>query len=191
MDEEQVDALRDYDQRMFHWVNTNQLPLNGMKLQILKLISDVFGGQLITAGQTVWMPSMKEKKLSRVLITGKAVVGADLSSQFTQTDNEFDVDLSGMIAFYSILFLYFPSFLVMTNAATQKVVGSGSILNQFAEQVRAVQDCVVIDVDKKTLKKLCMLIRWKYFGMGAANCKIITPLFFYSITLFLFFTSSY
>ena len=161
---------------MFHWVNTNQLPLNGMKLQILKLISDVFGGQLITAGQTVWMPSMKEKKLSRVLITGKAVVGADLSSQFTQTDNEFDVDLSGMIAFYSILFLYFPSFLVMTNAATQKVVGSGSILNQFAEQVRAVQDCVVIDVDKKTLKKLCMLIRWKYFGMGAANCKVYTSM---------------
>ena len=59
---------------------------------------------------------------------------------------------------------------VMTNAASQKVVGSGSILNQFKEQVRAVQDCVVIDVDKKTLKKLCMLIRWKFFGMGAANC---------------------
>ena len=68
----------------------------------------------------------------------------------------------------------FLSFLVMTNAASQKVVGSGSILNQFTEQVRAVQDCMVIDVDKKTLKKLCMLIRWKYFGMGAANCKVST-----------------
>ena len=110
MDEEQVEALRDYDQRMFHWVNTNQLPLNGMKLQILKLISDVFGGQLITAGQTVWMPSMKEKKLSRVLITGKAVVGADLSSQLTQTDNEFDVDLSGRIAFRNIISVDFSRF---------------------------------------------------------------------------------
>ena len=95
---------------MFHWVNTNQLPLNGMKLQILKLISDVFGGQLITAGQTVWMPSMKEKKLSRVLITGKAVVGADLSSQLTQTDNEFDMDLSGRIAFRNIISVDFSRF---------------------------------------------------------------------------------
>ena len=87
--------MRGYDQKMFHWVNTNQLPLNGMKLQILKLISDVFGGQLFTTGQTIWTPSMKEKKLSRVLITGKAVVGADMSAQLTQTDNEFDIDLSG------------------------------------------------------------------------------------------------
>lgn len=55
---------------------------------------------------------------------------------------------------------------------SQKVVGPGCLLNQFAEPMRAVQDCVVIDVDKKELKKLCMLLRWKYFGVGATNCAL-------------------
>ena len=125
---------------MFHWVNTNQLPLNGIKLQILKLISEVFGGRLYSAGETIWTPDMKAKKLSRVIITGKGIVGAEAAPVTKDTDNEFDVDLSGCI------------------------------LNQFNEPLRAVQDCVVVDLDKKELKKLCMLLRWKFFGVGAANC---------------------
>ena len=60
---------------------------------------------------------------------------------------------------------------MITASASQKVVGPGCILNQFNEPLRAVQDCVVVDLDKKELKKLCMLLRWKYFGVGAANCK--------------------
>lgn len=82
---------------MFHWVNTNQLPLNGIKLQILKLISEVFGGRLYSAGETIWTPDMKAKKLSRVIITGKGIVGAEAAPVTKDTDNEFDVDLSGRI----------------------------------------------------------------------------------------------
>ena len=46
---------------MFHWVNTNQLPLQGMKMQTLKLISDIFGGRTIASGETVWTPDMKAR----------------------------------------------------------------------------------------------------------------------------------
>lgn len=65
---------------MFHWVNTNQLPLQGMKMQTLKLISDIFGGRTIASGETVWTPDMKARKLTRVLITGKAIAGAKKES---------------------------------------------------------------------------------------------------------------
>ena len=39
------------------------------------------------------------------------------------------------------------------------MVNNGAILNQFKEPLRAVQDCMVLDLDKKQLKKLCMLLR--------------------------------
>ena len=65
---------------------------------------------------------------------------------------------------------------VVAAPGSQKVVGPGCLLNQFAEPMRAVQDCVVIDVDKKELKKLCMLLRWKYFGVGATNCALFARL---------------
>lgn len=31
------------------------------------------------------------------------------------------------------------------------------------------QDCIVIDITKKQLEELCILLRWKCFGIGAAN----------------------
>ena len=95
LDTEQEEARKAYDQKMFHWVNTNQLPLSGMKLQVLKLISEVFGGRLYAAGETIWTPDMKAKKLSRVIVTGKGIVGAEAAPIVKDTDNEFDVDLSG------------------------------------------------------------------------------------------------
>lgn len=64
-------------------------------------------------------------------------------------------------------------FIIAAAASQNKIVGTGCILNQFDEPLRAVQDCMVLDLDKKQLKKLCMLLRWKYFGVGAANCKLI------------------
>lgn len=80
---------------MFHWVNTNQLPLQGMKMQTLKLISDIFGGRTIATGETVWTPDMKARKLTRVLITGKALAGAKKENATpVDSNNEFDVDLS-------------------------------------------------------------------------------------------------
>lgn len=53
------------------------------------------------------------------------------------------------------------------------VVGSGCILNQFAEKVRCATECTVIDVDKKQLKKLCMLLRWKCFGQGVSSSAVV------------------
>ena len=95
MDPEQAEALRAYDQRMFHWVNTNQLPLQGMKMQTLKLISDIFGGRTIATGEAVWTPDMKARKLTRVLITGKAIAGAKKAdAKPVDSSNEFDVDLA-------------------------------------------------------------------------------------------------
>ena len=95
MDPEQAEALRAYDQRMFHWVNTNQLPLQGMKMQTLKLISDIFGGRTVTTGEVVWTPDMKARKLTRVLVTGKAIAGAkQVDAKPVDSNNEFDVDLS-------------------------------------------------------------------------------------------------
>ena len=85
-----------YDQRMFHWVNSNELPLNGMKQQLLKLISELFNGQYIQSGKSIWDPSMKAKKLSRIIINGKAMVGKEEEVKKV-SDNEFDIDVAGMV----------------------------------------------------------------------------------------------
>ena len=66
-----------YDQRMYHWVNSHELPLNGMKQQLLKLICDIFGGIYIQTGKSIWDPSMKARKLTRVIINGKASLGKE------------------------------------------------------------------------------------------------------------------
>lgn len=86
-----------YDQRMFHWVNSHELPLNGMKQQLLKLISEIFNGQYIQAGKAIWDPSMKARKLTRIILNGKATMGKEEVAPVKQsTDNEFDVDVSGI-----------------------------------------------------------------------------------------------
>ena len=79
---------------MFHWVNSNQLPLTGIKLQVLRLIGDLFGGQLVQSGKVIWNPSMRAKKLTRVLIMGKAVVGEapPETPKKKEEENEFDMD---------------------------------------------------------------------------------------------------
>ena len=64
-----------YDQRMFHWVNDHQLPFAGLKPQLIKLISDLFGGVMVPMGKSVWDPNVNDKKLSRILLMGKAVFG--------------------------------------------------------------------------------------------------------------------
>ena len=56
--------------------------------------------------------------------------------------------------------------LVLVSTLTRQVVGSGCILNQFEEPVRSLTECAVITVDKRELKKLCMLLRWSGFGQG-------------------------
>ena len=55
---------------------------------------------------------------------------------------------------------------MLVSTLTRQVVGSGCILNQFEEPVRSLTECAVITVDKKQLKRLCMLLRWPGFGQG-------------------------
>lgn len=87
-----------YDQRMYHWVNSHELPLNGMKQQLLKLICDIFGGIYIQTGKSIWDPSMKARKLTRVIINGKASLGKEeVASAPKEGGNEFDVDIPGIL----------------------------------------------------------------------------------------------
>ena len=80
---------------MFHWVNNHQLPFAGLKPQLIKLISDLFGGVMIPVGKSVWDPNVNDKKLSRILLMGKAVTGTETEMKPKDTDNEFDIDAGG------------------------------------------------------------------------------------------------
>ena len=85
-----------YDQRMFHWGNDHQLPFAGLKPQLIKLISDLFGGVMVPMGKSVWDPNVNDKKLSRILLMGKAVTGTETETKPKKdTDNEFDIDAGG------------------------------------------------------------------------------------------------
>ena len=85
-----------YDQRMFHWVNDHQLPFAGLKPQLIKLISDLFGGVMVPMGKSVWDPNVNDKKLSRILLMGKAVTGTETEAKPKKDmDNEFDIDAGG------------------------------------------------------------------------------------------------
>lgn len=42
-------------------------------------------------------------------------------------------------------------------------------MDDCKESLCAMQDCIVIDITKKQLEELCLLLRWKCFGIGAAN----------------------
>ena len=55
---------------------------------------------------------------------------------------------------------------MLVSTLTRLLVGSGCILNQFEEPVRSLTECAVITVDKKQLKRLCMLARWPFLGSG-------------------------
>ena len=82
---------------MFDWVKENKLPLTGLKLQILKLIGDLYGGKKIESGKQIWAPSMKAKNRRHVLIMGKGMVGdpakmAKIKAKPDDEDNEFDID---------------------------------------------------------------------------------------------------
>lgn len=153
-----------FDQRMFHWVNEHQLPFSALKPQLIKLISDLFGGVMVPMGKCVWDPAVNSPKTQRVLLMGKAVTGKEVDAVKPKpaSDNAFDVD-AGCGKGRS------ESRVALAASAGSKVVNNGAILNQFKEPLRAVQDCMVLDLDKKQLKKLCMLLRWKFFGVGAAN----------------------
>ena len=97
LDPAQEEAAKRYDYVMFDWVKENKLPLTGLKLQILKLIGDLYGGKKIESGKQIWAPSMKAKNRRHVLIMGKGMVGdpakmAKIKAKPSDEDNEFDID---------------------------------------------------------------------------------------------------
>ena len=83
-----------FDKRMFHWVNEHQLPFAGLKPQLIKLISDLFGGVMVSMGKCVWDPAVNSPKMQRVLLMGKAVTGKEVEAAKPKadSDNAFDID---------------------------------------------------------------------------------------------------
>ena len=57
----------------------------------------------------------------------------------------------------------------MTPTASSELISPGRILDDCKDSLCAMQDCIVIDITKKQLEELCILLRWKFFGIGAAN----------------------
>lgn len=55
------------------------------------------------------------------------------------------------------------------STASHPVVTAGCILNSQTEKVRCLTTCCTVTVDKKQLKKMCMLIRWPYLGYGMSK----------------------
>lgn len=90
IDPVQVESAKQYDQRMYHWVNQSQLPLRESKPGLLKLVADMFDAETVEANEVVWDPAQRTK-LFRVLVLGKAAVGAEAKK--AASDNEFDVDV--------------------------------------------------------------------------------------------------
>lgn len=86
----QVESAKQYDQRMYHWVNQSQLPLKENKPGLLKLVASMFNADMMEAGEVIWNPEQRTK-LFRVLVSGKAAIGEEAKK--TAPDNEFDVDV--------------------------------------------------------------------------------------------------
>ena len=51
---------------------------------------------MVPMGKSVWDPNVNDKKLSRILLMGKAVTGTETETKPKKdTDNEFDIDAGG------------------------------------------------------------------------------------------------
>ena len=69
MDEQQSEAAKQFDQRMFAWVNHHQLPLQKATPAVIDLISELFGGLTCGANKRIWNPE-KPRKEFRILLDG-------------------------------------------------------------------------------------------------------------------------
>lgn len=86
----QVESAKQYDQRMYRWVNQSQLPLQESKPGLLKLVASMFSAEMVEANNVIWNPE-QHTKLFHVLVSGKAAVGEEAKK--TPSENEFDVDV--------------------------------------------------------------------------------------------------
>ena len=92
MDEQQSEAAKQFDQRMFAWVNHRQLPLQKATPAGIDLISELFGGVTCGANKRIWNPE-KPRKTFRILLEGTARSGKEHSP--AEEENEFDLGVDG------------------------------------------------------------------------------------------------
>ena len=170
---------------MFRWVNTHTLPLAAASSHLLTILELLFSADEYDEDKIVWNPTRPGEGF-RVLLQGRASVGGESRKEKEkekgreegEEENEFDVDVTGMLieVMNAILFYIIDlanSSLATVSTASHPVVSSGCILNGQTEKVRCLTTCSTVTVDKKQLKKMCMLLRWPYFGYGMSMIYLI------------------
>ena len=154
MDEQQNEAAKQYDQRMFAWVNHRQLPLQSTSPGLLDLITDLFGNKSHDANKKLWDPNRPAKRF-RLLVKGSARMGEEQIT--TEDENEFDFGSSRVCS---------RNVRIVAASFRDNIIPRGTILNGKEEADWSIEPCETIDLDKHSLKLLCQLLRWKYFGYG-------------------------
>lgn len=48
----------------------------------------------------------------------------------------------------------------------ERRIAKGSILNGSSDEIWTIEECSLLDLDKHELKRLCEMLRWKFFGYG-------------------------
>lgn len=54
-------------------------------------------------------------------------------------------------------------------SAGERFIAKGAILNGSSEEIWTIDECSLLDLDKHELKRLCELLRWKFFGYGIVS----------------------
>ena len=91
---------------MFHWVNTHTLPLSTASSHLITILELLFSADEYDEDKVVWNPARPGEGF-RVLLQGKASVGGESrrdrermngrDSGEGEEENEFDVDVTGML----------------------------------------------------------------------------------------------
>lgn len=96
IDPEQVQSGKAYNQMMYYWVNTSQLPIAPSQDAVIDIVGQLFGASSYDRDKLLWNPN-KPIKEYRILLSGKAIVGGEVSNPATESVelNEFDMDIGG------------------------------------------------------------------------------------------------
>ena len=100
MDPQQKESAKAYDQMMYRWVNTSQLPIAANQAAVIELLEHLYNADVYDADMIVWNP-VKRGKEFRVLLSGRAVVGGEKrkSVEVNEEVNEFDLDVGGRMIY--------------------------------------------------------------------------------------------
>ena len=58
---------------------------------------------------------------------------------------------------------------VVTPLDSSYLINPGSVLNHYDKPLCAMQDCVVVDLKKDLATSFCILLQWKFFGLGVSS----------------------